>query len=142
MWDVLYVGCLGSGMFAMCDVQDVGCLGCGMFRMLDVWYVGCFRDVGSLGCGMFGMWNVGDVGCWGSHNEIRNCQYFFYLSHTLVFCNHYFECRIPLSHQNRCIIKMCRYLSYCHQNKKSIKVCICTFSKTCFPLLTKKPPLY
>ena len=47
-WDIHSVGCLGCGIFGMCDVSDAGRLGCEIFEMWDAWDVEC------LGCGMFG----------------------------------------------------------------------------------------
>lgn len=31
MWEVGDVGCLGYGMFDICEFQEAGCSGCGMF---------------------------------------------------------------------------------------------------------------
>ena len=39
MWDVEYVGCLGCGMFGMCNDWNVECLQCVTLGMCDVRHV-------------------------------------------------------------------------------------------------------
>ena len=61
MWDVQDVvcrGCLGCGMFGMCNFGNVGCLGYGLLRMWNIEVAVC------LVCRMFGIWNVRDIDVW------------------------------------------------------------------------------